>query len=231
MKPLIIILSIIAFFIILLSVKLSVIVHSDEGMTLDVQWLFVKLHILPAKEKKKKKKKKEKKKKEEKPQEEKPKDETVHEPKPKKENIITRYYHNQGIPGFIELLSGVCSSLGGMFGRIFKAFIIDELLISMRVGTDDSAKTAIKYGKICSAVFPALGVISTKMRLRKHNCEIIPDFIYGENSLKFHVKLSIVPRRLIGAVLILPFELLFKVVIKLLSGSRKKKSKAKKAEI
>ena len=80
MKVLIIIAAVIAFFILLLSIKISVIVHSEDGVTLDAQWLFVKLHLIPKKGHNKKKKKK--KKKEKKPNDEKP-EETVAEPKKK----------------------------------------------------------------------------------------------------------------------------------------------------
>ena len=50
-----IILGIILFFILLLSVKLKVFVHSEDGIDLSVGWLFLKFQILPKKEKKKKK--------------------------------------------------------------------------------------------------------------------------------------------------------------------------------
>ncbi len=227
LKVLIIIAAVIAFFILLLSIKISVIVHSEDGVTLDAQWLFIKLHLVPKHEKKKKKKKKKKK---EKPPKEEAPDETVPEPKKKKPNIFVKFYRNNGVGGFIELLEDLVHALKGMFRRILRAFIIDELFISLLVSAGDAADTAVKFGKISSAVYPALGFITSNMRVRKQHCEIFPDYVNGQSSTRLHAKISVVPRRLIGAVIIVAFQLLFTVVIKLLKGSRTKKSPPERAE-
>ena len=60
MTALYIILGIILFFFLILSVKVKVTVHSEDGVSLSVGWLFLKFNILPKKEKPKKKKKKKK---------------------------------------------------------------------------------------------------------------------------------------------------------------------------
>ncbi len=219
MKVLIIIAAVIAFIVLLLSIKVSVIVHSEDGVTLDLQWLFIKIHLIPKKEKKKKKRKKKKKK----PKEEKPKDETVKEPSGKP-NILVRFYRNNGISGFIELLDNLAAALKGMFRRILMSFIIDNLFISVSVSGGDPAETAVKFGKVSAAIYPSLGYITTHMRVKKQKCEIFPDYINGTNSVRLHTKISVVPRRFINALIIVGFQLLFKVVIKLLKGSKAKKA-------
>lgn len=220
MKALIIIFAIILFFVLLLSVRFTAVIHYDEDVAVDVRWLFIKKQIMPKDENKKPKKKKEKKKKEPK---QKTVDETVKEPKKKGDNIITRFYHNNGIPGFIELLKRLMNAVGGMFSRIFKSFIIDDLFISLIVGDSDSAQTAIKHGKTCAAVYPVLGYLTTHMNIKKHKTEILPDFMHGSNVVRVHAKVSVVPRRLINAVIIVAFELTGKVLFKLLKGSKAKK--------
>ena len=104
------------------------------------------------------------------------------------------------------------------------------MFISLLVIAGDTADTAIKFGKISSAVYPALGFITSNMRVRKQHCEIFPDYVNGQSSTRLHAKISVVPRRLIGAVIIVAFQLLFTVVIKLLKGSRTKKSSPERAE-
>ncbi len=219
MTALYIILGIIAFFIILLSVKFVITVHYEDDVAVSVGWLFLKFDILPKKEGHKKPKK-EKKKKEEKPKEE---SEIVTEPKKKKkDNMFVRFYRNRGVPGVVQLLKDAAKAVGGMFKRIGRAFLFEELYISMNVGAGDSAETAIKYGKVCSAAFPAMGLIVSKMRIKKYNLEIVPDFIYGKTEARLHTKVSVRPIVLINAVILLAFELLFKVVIKLLKHSKVK---------
>ena len=206
MTVLYVLLGIIAFFILLLSVKVAVTVHYEGDVALSVKWLFIKLNILPKKEKpdKKPKKKKEKKKKEE-PEK---KDEKIKEPKKKKQdNMFVRFYRNRGVSGVVPLIKDAAAAVGGMFGRIFRAFLFEELYIAMKVGGGDSAETAIKYGKTCAAVFPAMGLFTSKMRIKKYSVDISPDFIHGNNEAKLHTKVSFSPIKLINAVIVLVFEL------------------------
>lgn len=219
MTALYVILGIIAFFVIILSVKVKVTVHYEDDIALSVGWLFLKFNILPKKDKPEKPKK-EKKKKEKK---EKPKDESEVVPEPKKkkqDNMFVRFYRNRGVNGVVQLLKDAANAVGGMFRRIGRAFLFEELFISLTVGAGDSAETAIKYGKVCSGAFPAMGLLVNKMRIRKYNLEINPDFIYGKTEARLHTKISFRPIAFINAVIIVAFELLFKVVIKLLKHSK-----------
>lgn len=225
MTALLIILGIIAFFIVLLSVKVVVTVHYEDEVELSLRWLFLKFNILPSKEKDEKKKKKEKKPKEE-PKEE---DEKIKEPKKKKnDNMFVRFYRNRSVEGVIQLLKDAAKAVGGLFKRIGRAFLFEELFIALTVGKGDSAETAIKYGETCSAAFPAMGLIVSTMRVKKYSLDINPDFIYGKNNAKLHTKISFRPIRLINAVIIIGFELLFKVVIKLLKHSKAPKPEVEK---
>ena len=228
MTALFIILGIIAFFVILLSVKVVVTVHYEDEVELSVGWLFLKFNILPSKEKE------EKKKKEKKPKEDKSKEESeiIKEPKKKKQdNMFVRFYRNKGVEGVVQLLKDASKAVGGMFRRIGRAFLFEELFISLTVGKGDSAETAIKYGETCAAAFPAMGLIVSTMRVKKYSIEINPDFIYGKNNAKLHTKVSVRPIKLINAVITVAFELLFKVVIKLLKHSKVKKPEVEKQVI
>lgn len=226
MTALYILIGIIAFFVLLLSVKFVITVHYEDDVAVSVGWFFLKFNILPKKEKEDKPKKEKKKKKEE----ETPKNESeiIKEPKKKKENMFVRFYHNRGVSGVVQLLKDAAKALGGMLKRIGRAFLFEELYISLDVGAGDSAETAIKYGKVCSAAFPAMGLIVSTMRVKKYSININPDFIYGKNVARLHTKISVRPIALINAVIILAFELLFKVVIKLLKHSKVQKPTVEK---
>ncbi len=226
MTALYIILGIIAFFVLILSIKFAVTVHYEDDIELSVKWLFLNIKILPQKEKEEKKKKEPKKKKEEKPKEE---SEIIKEPKKKKQdNMFVRFYRNRGVAGVVQLLKDTAKAVGGMFKRIGRAFLFEELFISLTVGAGDSAETALKYGKTCSAAFPAMGLIVSTMRVKKYSIEINPDFLNGTNGAKLHTKISVRPIKLINAVIIVAFELLFKVVIKLLKHSKAPKPDVEK---
>ncbi len=228
MTALYIIIGIIAFFILLLSIKFVITVHYEDDIAVSVSWLFLKFNILPKKEKEEKPKKEKKKKEEPQPKNE---SEIVKEPKKKKDNMFVRFYNNRGVSGVVQLLKDAAKALGGMFKRIGRAFLFEELFVSLDVGASDSAETAIKYGKVCSAAFPAMGLIVSTMRVKKYSIQINPDFLNGKNIAKLHTKISVRPIALINAVIILAFELLFKVVIKLLKHSKAQKPTVEKQVI
>lgn len=220
MTALYIILGIIAFFVILLSIKFAVTVHYEGDVAVSVKWLFIKINILPKHEKKPKKEKKKKEKKDKKEEEPKKEDETIKEPKKKKgDNMFVRFYKNRGVDGVVQLLKDACAALGGMFGRIGRAFTFEELYIALQIGGDDSADTAIKYGEVCAGAFPAMGLFANKARVKKYSIDISPDFIYNKTEARLHTQISLRPIKLINAVFVLVFELLFKVVLKLLMHS------------
>ncbi len=212
MTALWIILGIIAFFIVLFSIRVTVYMTYDEDFKLDISWLFIKLHILPKKEKPEKEKP-------EKPVEEKKQE----EPKPeeeKKDNIIVNFYNNQGFSGVIQLLRDTVSAINGMFGSIFKHLIFRELKLYMTVGTGDAAQTAILYGKTCSVVFPAMGLITSTCKVKEYDCGVQPNFMAPDKTAVFRAVISMRPIFITNAVIVLGIKLLFKVVFKLLKNSK-----------
>lgn len=227
MTALAIILGIIAFFVLILSIRITVYMTYDDEFKLDIGWLFIKLHILPKKEKpeKEKKPKKEKEPKEEK-QEPKPED----KPKEKKDNIIVSFYKNQGFSGVIQLLKDTVNAINGMFGGIFRHFVFRELKLYMTVGAGDAAETAQLYGKTCSAVFPAMGLITSTCKVKEYDCGVHPNFMQAEKTAVFRVVLSFRPIFAIAAVIVMAFKLLFKVVFKLLKNSKPQEPVSKASE-
>ncbi|MBR6619666.1 MAG: DUF2953 domain-containing protein [Clostridia bacterium] len=220
MTALWIILGIIAFFVFVFSVKVTVYMTYDEDFKLDVRWLFIKLPILPKKEKpeKEKKPKKEKPKKEEKPKEE---EKTADPNAPMKDNIIKAFYNNQGFSGVLQLLRDTVSSINGMFGSIFRHFVFKELKLYLTVGGSDAAETALLYGKICSAVFPAMGLITSTCKVKEYDCAVRPNFIAAEKTAVFRAVISYRPIFATNAVVVMAFRMLFKVVFKLLKNKPK----------
>ncbi|NLX94475.1 MAG: DUF2953 domain-containing protein [Clostridiales bacterium] len=207
-----IILSIIFFLVLLLCIKITVATQYNEDFELEVRWLFIKYKLYPPKEKKPKKEKKEDSKDNKK--DKKPK-------KAKKPNPLKKFYENQGMTGVIDLISATASVVNGRFKRIFKSVVINSLVIAMQVTGEDSAKTAMNYGEVCAAVFPAVGLMCSTMRVKRYKINITPDFIGSENKAYFSAVISVIPIRIVNAAIIFLFQFLFKVLAKLLLGGRK----------
>lgn len=225
MTALYIILGIIVLIVILFSIKVSVTAEYADSFSLDVQWLFIKLHIFPQTGEQKAKREAKKAKKEEKKKKKKPEEEKKEEDKPSepKKNIFKEFYENQGFGATVELIQTAAAQLGGFMGSIYRAFVIENLKLLLKVSSgDDAAQNAIKYGKVCSAVYPSMGFICSNMKVKKYEVNVVPDFILQENKAQFALSLSVRPIKLTNAVVVLAFRLLFKVLLKLLKGSKKK---------
>ena len=218
-----ILLGIILFFVIILSIRITINAEYFDEFKLSIKWLFLNIQILPSK-------KKDKPEKEKKPKKEKPQKEPSPEPEPnpdeqteKKENIFVTFYNNQGFDGVIELINNAASSLGKMFSSFKKHIVIRELYLFMTVtGGCDAAETAMEYGRTCQKVFPAMGYICSNLPVKKYDVEIEPDFIGVKNSAQFATSVHIRPIFFINAVIVLAIRLVFKVVLKFLKGIKNK---------
>ena len=225
MIALYIILAVIALIVILFSIKVSVTAVYDETFTLDVKWLFIKFRIYPEDEEKKAKKEAKKAEKEQKKnnsKKEKPKKEKTEESASPKSNIFKDFYNNQGFAATVNLIRTAAAQLGGFLKGVYRAFVIENLTVLLKVSAgDDAAQTAVKYGKVCSAVYPAMGFICSNMKVKQYDVNVVPDFISAENTATFKLSLSVRPIKLTNAVIVLAFRLIFKVLLKLLKGSKK----------
>lgn len=216
-----VLLGIILFFVLLLSIRLTINAEYFDEFKLSLSWLFIKINILPSENKDKPKK--EKKPKEEKPKEEPSPETEPEEPKEKKDNIFVTFYNNQGFDGVVQLINNAASSLGKMFSSFKKHLVIRELYLFMTVtGNCDAAETAMNYGETCQKVFPAMGFICSNLPVKKYDVEIEPDFLGLKNSAQFAVSIHIRPIFFVNAIIVLVFRLLFKVVLKFLNGIKNK---------
>lgn len=249
---LIVIASVILFFVLLLSIRISFTVCYTDRWTTTANWLFLKLDLIPLDEKLTKLINKMKQKKAKKPPEEAPAEaaegaqeaaaqeapaqtgeaaaqetpegsaaEAPAAPAKKKDSMapLRNFYNNKGIDGVVGLLGRVVSDLGGMFGALVRKVIIAEFFLDMKVHGADAADTAVKYGKLCDKIFPAVGFMCSEMKVRRYNVDVSPDFLANSDEIDFRMKGSVIPRAAINAVIALVFRLLFGVLLKFIIGA------------
>jgi len=199
--------------ILLLCIRVIVMLDYNEKFVMDIEWIFFKFRIFPKKKKIKEKTETE--------NENKQKKETKTKTKTKKRsNPFLKFYENQGVSGVLELIKNTSAIISGMLKRTIKSVIINKLDLRIVISSGDAASTAIEYGKICSEVFPALGIICSNLKVKKQNVNIMPDFICSENKAQFNVVLSISPLRVINACVIMCVQFIFNVFLKFIIGSR-----------
>lgn len=124
---------------------------------------FVKLQLVPAKPKKEKKKKVKK----QTPKTEQPKKATE-----KKPSLIKKY----GIEWLLNLIKSVAELAVSALQDFFTHILVKKLSLSISVAGDDAADTAIKYGKYCAVVYPAVGTIVRVVKCKGYGVDINPNF-------------------------------------------------------
>lgn len=212
---LLVLFSIVLFFLLVLSVPVRVSLSYDDKIRLSVKYLFIKLNILPLGPKKEKKPKKPK---EAKATEEEKKDDA---PKEKKPNPIIEMVKANGHDGMITVISNLGKVLGTYGGKLFKSIVFDRIDLDITVGTGDSAATAIKYGQTCQKVFPVMGFICSNNLVRKYDINVEPDFLANDTKSSFSCDMNICCRKIINATFAMVIRLIFKVVVKFLTGAKK----------
>lgn len=124
---------------------------------------FVKLQLVPAKPKKEKKKKVKK---------QTPKTEQSKKPTEKKPSLIKKY----GIEWLLNLIKRVAELAVSALQDFFSHILIKKFSLSISVAGDDAADTAIKYGKYCAVVYPAVGTIVRVVKCKGYGVDINPNF-------------------------------------------------------
>lgn len=217
MTALYIILGILLFLLVILSFPVNIYAEYKDSFALWVRWLFVKIYIYPPSDKKKPKK--EKKPKEGKPQDEAAKEETATPSEPK-ENFIKTFYNNQGVPGILELISNIAKKLGAGLKGIGRSFYIRRLWLRINVGGGNSADVAVKYGKMCSGVYPAMGYILSVVHSKNCSVKVQPDFLGGKTEGAFSLHLAVIPSKLIGAAVVMGIRLLVELIKVFISNAK-----------
>jgi len=217
-----VILGIIAFFVLIFSIKIQVNAEYLDGFNADVKWLFVRVPLYP-RPVKEKKPKKEKKKKPKKEKEEPKPEETEEKGENKILTMFKNFYENQGFDGVIKLLDDTVESAEKMGHSFKKHFVFQRLYLWVIVSKNqDAAETALEYGKLCQKVFPLFGYICSNFPVRKYDCVIEPDFLGYSNMARFAVSFSVRPIFFTNALIAFAFRMLFKVALKFYRKSKPK---------
>lgn len=238
MTALYIILGILAFFFLLLCIPAGIYTVYDETFLLEMRYLFIKIRLIPKKEKKPKKPKKQKEEeKEEEPEEQKDeteeeKDEEKKEEKPKKkgDNMFVSFYKNQGFDGVMKLLSDLMKALKGLFKGLFRHLVFNKIKLYASVGGSDPSKVAGDYSKACAVVYPFMGMITHNCKVREYDCGVQPDFLHPDKYAVFEADVRIKPLFLLNAVIVFAVRAFFKVVLKLIMNKKPKHQKSEKTK-
>ena len=231
MTALIIILATILSLTLVSFIPITIKASYDENFSVSLNYLFFKKTLIPTAEKKNKAKKS-KKTTDENSKNKKTK-KTKKTEKIKKDNMFVSFYNNSGFHETVRLIADVTKVVKEyMNSLLIKHIVVKEMKLNLTVCGDDSADTAIKSGKISSAVYPSLGFLMSHLKVKKHDIKIIPDFINDESKASFYVCINIKPFWVINSSLYFALRMLkrlFKMIRVNSSASNIKNKYVKKS--
>ncbi|MBQ6066928.1 MAG: DUF2953 domain-containing protein [Clostridia bacterium] len=208
-----VLLGILALIVLALCIKVKITAeYSDDNTNAQLQWLFLKIPLYP----KKKKAKKPEEEPEEKSEEEEEEAPAEEKPKGKKESMLHMLYRTHGVDGLLELTRKLCSYLGTFLGGLFKSLVVEELYVDVRCAKQDAAETALYYGEVCSALFPMLGALAAKCKVKKYDINVYPDFLAKFSNAQFFAVFRLYPIYVVGITLALLGRLIFKLLLGML---------------
>lgn len=85
--------------------------------------------------------------------------------------------------------------------RLFKKIRVSDLTVDYVVATDDAAKTAIKYGTVCAALYPAIEWLTTYFTVRVRRVHVEADFSEEADDIFAYGKIKLRVSTALGCIL------------------------------
>ena len=107
----------------------------------------------------------------------------------KKDNFFKKVYKKKGLKYTLDLSIELLKTLIDKLLWLLKRLEIRNFLLSLSVIGPDAAETAIRYGAVCSAVYPAVAFLDTNLNFKPKKIDIYADFESKE--IKFKISTDI----------------------------------------
>lgn len=174
MIALYIILGILLLLFLLMLIRVQIFFKYSKTPNLTIKVLFFKKTLLPSEPKKKKTKKK--KKKPAKKPEPKPQPRPEKKDKEEKKSYLGKLKEKKGLSGLMSLFTGLAKIATGALKGLFSHIVVHKLDIGIQLSSGDAASTAINYGRLCSALYPAVDIITAATVCKSYNVSVEPVF-------------------------------------------------------
>ena len=184
------------FVLLLLFSPLVLSVEYEQQLHIGVRFWFVKITLLPQKEKKGKIKKQSPKKKKKKSAVK----------KSGWQNLVEKY----GVFGAVKEIVSALSVLPKSVVRLTKGARVRKMDVEIAVTGEDAADAAITYGRVCSVVYPFLGRVSGHVKLVRPKLNLYCDYEGTSSKIKAKANLYVSLYRVVGTALFVLKEMIKK---------------------
>ena len=105
--------------------------------------------------------------------------------------------------GTVKFIKDAVVLLGRALGRILRSVKVTYLKVHMLVAAGDPADTAQLYGQVCSVLYPFLAIVGKKVRLRRRDIRVEPNFLLESGEAQFDIRLRMSLARLLCVLIAL----------------------------
>lgn len=108
-----------------------------------------------------------------------------------KQGYFKRIYTEEGIvDGTVKLLSTIKHIVSKIIELITECKV-DDLILNIKVASDEPAQTAVYYGGVCAVVYPALGILNGMVDIKNQKVNIIADYKSKKIETKFIIVIKL----------------------------------------
>lgn len=101
----------------------------------------------------------------------------------------------------LEMIKDYVESASPPIKRLFKKIRVRDIYIDYVVGSDDAAKTAIKYGSICAVVYSTIKWLTTYFNVKAKEVNVEADFKAEKDDIFAYGKVKLRVSTAVGCVL------------------------------
>lgn len=121
---------------------------------------------------------------------------------------LTRSFREDGVAATLTYLGVLAEAVGQAIGRVLRSIVVDKLKLEMLIVGEDASDTAVRYGQVCSVLYPTITTVSGVMRVRRRDVRVEPNFLADKSDVRFAIRVHIWVFRLAGAVVALLIRML-----------------------
>ncbi len=116
---------------------------------------------------------------------------------------VSRSFKEDGVAATLGYLTDLAKLAGQAVGCVLRSITVDKLKLELIVADGDVDATAIRYGQVCSVLYPALTAIAGVIKVRKRGLRVEPNFLMENSTVSADVRLHIWVYRVAGAAIVL----------------------------
>ena len=150
------------------------------------------------------------------------------ENKPAKKGFLQRLKPSN-LSEALSLLEDILASASPSLRFLFRHFYIRHLNLSITIGTQDAAKTAILYGAVSGAVFRLVGYLQSLLSVKADALRVRADFLSGYSTAECSLTLRVAPATVFGTGIGLASRFLFRTLRRFHRENREQKRMEKES--